>query len=308
MPFRLGKAPPETTSEGTGARAAVGVSSAFGTFGELLQGVLPDGRDFLVTFPIARWSTATFRPAEQSAEVKVFPADKRKVHRLAKRMLAETGSAGGVLRMDSCLPEGKGLASSSADLVAAARAIGNALGREVTPAMIEDLLREIEPTDGVMYRGVVAFHHREVRLRSVLGSLPSLTVVGLDEGGTVDTVAFNRIVKPFGPAERLEYELLLTRLTSAVHDKDMAAVGEVATRSATMNQVLRPKHTLEQAKDLCRRIGGLGVIAAHSGTTVGVLLADDHPGYQRQLAAARHFCLALTGNVSIYYSLAFSED
>ncbi|WP_409492242.1 kinase [Amycolatopsis sp. cmx-11-12] len=291
-----------------GSLTTVGVSSVFGTFGELLQGVLPDGRDFLVTFPIARWSTATFRPAARSAGVRVFPAGKRKVRGLAEKMLSGSDAPGGELRLDSSLPEGKGLASSSADLVAAARAIGNALGREVTSAMIEDLLRDIEPTDGVMYRGIVAFHHREVRLRSVLGSLPSLTVVGLDEGGTVDTVAFNRIAKPFGPAERLEYEYLLAKLTAAVRDKDLAAVGEVATRSATMNQVLRPKRTLEQAKDLCERIGGLGVIAAHSGTTVGVLLADDHPGYHRQLAAARHFCLAVSGTVAKYHSLPFGDS
>ena len=53
-----------TLKDGPGFRrlAATGVSAAFGTFGELLQGVLPeeDG-DFLVTLPVARWAMARFR-------------------------------------------------------------------------------------------------------------------------------------------------------------------------------------------------------------------------------------------------------
>ena len=50
-----------TTSLRPRAAGATGVSSAFGTFGELLQGVLPeeDG-DFLVTLPVARWTMARF--------------------------------------------------------------------------------------------------------------------------------------------------------------------------------------------------------------------------------------------------------
>lgn len=57
---------------------------------------------------------------------------------------------------------------------------------------MEDWLRPVEPTDGVMYPGVVVFEHRAVRLRAELGTLPPLTVVAVDEGGHLDTVAHNR--------------------------------------------------------------------------------------------------------------------
>jgi L-threonine kinase len=297
-----------TGDAATRPRSAVGVSSAFGTFGELLQGVLPDGRDFLVTFPIARWSTAVYRSDPRPGPVRVIPDRKHKARRVAEHLLAAFELPGsGELRVDSCLPEGKGLASSSADLVATARAIGNALDLTVSPTMIEDLLRRIEPSDGVMYPGVVAFHHREVRLRANLGSLPALTVVGLDEGDTVDTVAFNLIPKPFGTAERREYEALLSAMASAVAAGDAAQVGRVSTRSAEMNQKLRPKHTLDHVGRACRRFGGLGVVVAHSGTSIGILFADDSPDYPRQIAAARRFCHGLAGNASVYHSLVFEE-
>ncbi|MEV6813967.1 kinase [Micromonospora sp. NPDC051296] len=288
-------------------RGATGVGAAYGTFGELLQGRLPeDDGDFLVTFPVARWSVATFRTDPGVTGVKVWPPHKRKGARLAEMIIAETGERiGAHLSLDSGLPEGKGMASSSADLVATARAVGNALGVDMPPERIESHLREIEPTDGVLYPGIVAYHHRQVRLRAMLGALPSMTVVGVDEGGEVDTVAFNQLPKPFSAADRREYAWLLARMADAVRARDLAEVGRIATRSAEMNQILRPFTMLSDMVDVCERVGGLGVVAAHSGTMLGILLDRARPDYHDTLAATASACAALAGNVAVYQSLSF---
>jgi uncharacterized protein involved in propanediol utilization len=285
---------------------ATGLSTSFGTFGELLQGVLPepDG-DFLVTLPIARWAMARFR-LRPGPGVEVHPPHKRKAQRLAELMLDWASVAGGGrLTLESTLPEGKGLASSSADLVATARAVANALRVAVEPALVEWFLRQIEPTDGVLYPGVVAFDHRAVRLRRQLGSLPTMTVVGVDEGGTVDTVEFNRIAKPFSAADRREYAALLNRLTAAVPQADLRQVGVVATRSAELNQVLRPKRLFEPVTRISAEVGALGVVAAHSGTMLGLLLDVSDPDYVPRLAATIRACSALGGDVSVYRTLSF---
>jgi len=288
-------------------RGATGVSTCFGTFGELLQGVLPEPQgDFLVTLPIASWSMATFQVDPAAHAVEVRPAHKRKARRLVEMILNSVGIAtGGVLAIDSSLPEGKGLASSSADLVATARAVGNALQLDLSLRRIERLLRRIEPTDGVLYPGIVAFHHRSVRLRARLGSLPSMTIVGLDEGGTVDTVAFNRITKPFSAADRHEYARLLDRVSLAVARHDLAEVGAVATCSALMNQLLWPKRTLRSVLGICQDVGGLGVIAAHSGTMLGVLLDRRDRAHDEKVAATVRACASISADVSLYRSLIF---
>jgi uncharacterized protein involved in propanediol utilization len=288
---------------------ALGTSTVFGTFGELLQGVLYENDlDFLVTFPIACYTTATFQPDAASSTINVYPKYKQKALQLAQLMLEHcTCPLGGTITLESSLPEGKGLASSSADLVATARAIGSYLGREPPPALIETLLRQIEPSDGVMYSSIVAFYHRKVQLRAQLGSLPSLTIVGIDEGGEVDTVAFNRIPKLFSVAKKQEYEWLLAQLTSAIQHKDVRTVGQIATQSALMNQQLQPKRTLDALIAICQSLQGLGVIAAHSGTMLGLLLSPAAPTYLQQLKDARAACEALAGNVSIYNSLSFDE-
>ncbi|MEU2432600.1 kinase [Streptomyces sp. NPDC007861] len=284
-----------------------GVGTAFGTFGELLQGVLPEENgDFLVTLPVARWTMAAFRQDPGLTELLVRPAHKSKALRLARMITEEAGlPVTGLLTVSSVIPEGKGLASSSADLVATARAVGQALDIPMPPTRIERLLARIEPTDGVLYPAIVAFHHRTVRLRAVLGSLPAMAVVGIDEGGAVDTVDFNRIPKPFTAADRREYARLLDRLTGAVRSRDLAEVGRVATRSALMNQALRHKRSLAPMREICREVGGLGVAVGHSGTTLGVLLDAGDPAYTHRAGAAARACSELAGNVAVYRTLSF---
>lgn len=284
-----------------GVDVAAGAGRAFGTFGELLQGTLPDGADFLVTMPIDRYATAWFR-LDPTGPLLVFPSHKSKSLALARSML---GGAGGTLVVDGDLPVGKGLASSSADLVATARAVGGALGLSVEPAAVEDWLRPIEPTDGVMYAGVVAFEHRRVRLRRFLGVLPPMTVVAVDEGGQLDTVAFNMAPKPYSDDDRREYARLLETIALAVDAGDLASLGAVATRSAVLNQRVVPKQNLDAMIRISQESGALGVVCAHSGTMTGVLLADGVPGHERRLAGVREACSKLPGSVSVFRSFVF---
>ncbi|MCZ7476245.1 MULTISPECIES: GHMP family kinase ATP-binding protein [unclassified Micromonospora] len=282
------------------AQPQVGTGTAHGTFGELLQGVLPDDVDFLVTLPIQRGVRVRVILDPEATELTVSPTGKTKSLLLARSLLRSLGHhGGGHLIISSDLPVGKGLASSSADLVAVARAVGQALGQPLGPQDIEALLRDIEPSDGIMYSDVVAFRHREVRLHRRLGPLPPLTIVGLDEGGEIDTVQFNRLPKPFQPRDKREYAELLDQISHAMLLGDAAGIGRVATRSAEMNQRLHPKKTLPAMVSLCEAADGLGVVVAHSGTAVGILLSPDQPDYDERLRLVHRGCAALRPTVWI---------
>jgi uncharacterized protein involved in propanediol utilization len=296
-----------TLRRGLPVPVMTGVGTAFGTFGELLQGQLPepDG-DFLVTLPIARWSTATFRGRPGASDLSVAPRHKTKALALARMIIEDSSQrVGGLVSVESSLPEGKGMASSSADLVATARAVASALGIALPPRRIERMLARIEPTDGVLYPGVVAFHHRSARLRAFLGSLPPLIIVAIDEGGQVDTVAYNRVPKRFTATRRAEYTVLLDRVSAALTRGDLATIGAVATRSALLNQDFNPKRHLEPMIGICVRNGGLGVVNAHSGTTLGILIDATDPRSPDQAAAVANECCALTGAVEVYRTLSF---
>jgi uncharacterized protein involved in propanediol utilization len=277
----------------------IGTGTAPGTFGELLQGVLPDGRHFLVTLPITRGTSAEFRWQPDATGLTVIPDGRHKAARLTALMLERFAApGGGILTLRSDLLPGKGMASSSADLVASARAVGDALGIPLRSREIEDLLRGIEPSDGVMYPGAVAFYHREVRLREHLGALPPLTIVGIDEGDEIDTIAFNRITHRFPASDRAAYAALLDTLAVAIRAGDVPMIGQVTTASALRNQHFCPKRMLEPLVGVCEDVGGAGIAAAHSGTVLGILLDERDPAYPDKLAAAVRACAEL-GTVSI---------
>ncbi|HEY3368671.1 MAG TPA: hypothetical protein VGK74_26740 [Symbiobacteriaceae bacterium] len=283
----------------------IGRGESFGTFGELLQGVLlEENLDFLVTFPIQAFSRATFVPEPGGRVVSVQPPDKVKSHLMTQIILGHFGvKCGGCLTLQSDLPVGKGLASSSADLVATARALAAAFQLDIPVELLQRFMHQIEPSDGVMYPGVVAFYHRKVQLRQYIGQLPALTVVSIDEGGQVDTIEFNRIPKPFNEAEKLEYRQLLDELDKAIRDQDVRAIGRVATRSAALNQKLRPKQMLDDVGMVARDVDALGVAVAHSGTCLGVLLSPEEPDYADKLTLTRKLLGQLSDTVTVYHSL-----
>lgn len=269
-------------NDATAFQAEVGLGEANGTFGELIQGPLgtPDNLN-LVTLPIDRHSWAMFVPDPTSSEVRPNPPHKQKARRLATALLRGFGRlTGGTLYIESELPEGKGMASSSADMVATARAIERYLGQPLSQDMLEALLREIEPTDGVMHAGVVSYFHRRLQKNADFGEMFSCRIAYLDEGGSIDTIAYNRSLRPYSAIEVDRYTRLHGALQDAFRHGNLAEIGRIATCSALMNQRRNPKRSLTQVRQICRLHGALGVAVTHSGPCLGILIAKNDPNFE----------------------------
>lgn len=272
---------------GRGAIVSSGVSASCpASFGELLQGMLPDGSHFLVTLPIDLHSRASFTVSSQTPELSVWPERSWKVLSGVTALLRRYGlPPQGQLRLQSDIPRGKGLASSTADLVAACRAVASYYGLSLDLDVLETTLSDIEPSDGVMYEGVVAFRHREGRLLRQLGPVPALTLVAVDEGGEVETLAHNTRTIDYSDTERDEYAELLTQLRHAIQSDDIETLGAVATRSALLNQRLLPKRWFDAMRSIAREIRAAGMVAAHSGTYLGIMI--DASGSQHDAQVRR---------------------
>ena len=276
----------------------------------MLQGALPaEGREFLVTLPISEGSTARFTPLRGSEGVRVSPTHKEKSRRLAEELIwLYNLGAGGELRIESGLHEGKGCASSSADMVATARAIGAAFGVHISQRTLARTMGAIEPSDGVMYEGIVSFHQREGILRGHLGTLPPLTIVALDEGGRVETTESCKHRGGHAASRLAEYERLLLDLERAVKQRHLPSVGAVATRSAVLNQDVLPREYLKLFLDLRARHDALGVVATHSGTCLGLLLDPASPRYPEVLPELIDELLGCPGSdVRIYRTQNFEK-
>ncbi|WP_066501822.1 kinase [Abyssisolibacter fermentans] len=282
----------------------IGEGSSFGTFGELLQGVLCDnGKNFLVTFPIKSFSRATLVFKSSIKTLTVHPSYKTKSLRLAKMLMTYFGiPVKGRLIIDSDIEVGKGLASSSADLVATARSIESCFGINISNELLQSFMNKIEPSDGVMYPGVVSYYHRDAKLIEFLGELPPITILGIDEGGNVDTIEFNKTLKPFSERENMKYQELLHEISNAVKNQDLDTIGRISTESAFLNQKVMPKKHLHFMNSLCQEINGLGIIISHSGTCIGIMLSQENPKYNQQLYTAQERIRTLTDKLMICFS------
>lgn len=279
-----------------------------GTFGELLQGQLPTGSHpreshFLVTMPIAVFARAHFIEIAGTRTVAVYPPHKVKAKRLAENLVTALGVSGGTLFLQSELPEGKGLASSSADLVATARSIASCFGRRIHTSLIENLMAEIEPSDGVMYPGVVAYRQQSCSLLSFLGQMPPLAIVGIDEGGTVETVDYDKRRVENSAGQKAQYHELLAAARIAIAQGDTAAIGRIATASALLHQERAPKQHLSSMLKASEETGAVGVIVAHSGTMIGILLDRRAPDFPRKLRSVMDCVAPFDSSPRIYLTM-----
>lgn len=254
----------------------IGMGSCMGTFGELVQGVYTE-RPFLITLPIPTLqSKAIFVPHTDSSEI-IGARSHRKAIEGCKKLLEQFEiTSGGYLHIDSNIPVGKGMASSSADMVAAMKAVADSYSLTITEEMISHASIKIEPTDGVMYEGAVAYDYKNGSLLEHFGPLPPFLLVGIDTGGRVDTVRFNKQTKSYSQKEQNQLAEAYDYVRKGIRTKDLSFICQAATMSAQINQRFLPKLCFQEFKSLADTYGG-GIVTAHSGTVLGILVHPKSP-------------------------------
>jgi L-threonine kinase len=249
-----------------------------GVCGELVQGMLDDDY-YLVTCPIDYFSRVQVDLfLEGSPEVGppvVGPEDSPKAVAAVSATLAHLGrqELSARLAISNPIPRGKGMGSSSADVVAAIAATGLALDQELSPETVGRLALMEEPTDGVMFPGIALFDHRQGRLMEELGLPPPMEIVALDFGGTIDTVEFNREDRlSLWQSLRPETDQALELVRQGIKEVDPKKIGRGATISAEANQRVLLKPQLPDVLRFAQSLYAAGVTVGHSGTIIGVLL------------------------------------
>jgi uncharacterized protein involved in propanediol utilization len=252
----------------------VGKGSCNGTFGELVQGVYGE-RPFLITLPIpALKSRAVFVPDLNSSEVTGVHANSKAIEGCKKLLQWFNVKGGGHLQIHSNIPVGKGMASSSADIAAAMKAAAHSYSLPLTEDIISHLASKIEPTDGVMYDGVVAYDYIHGQLLEDFGSLPPFMLIGIDTGGRVDTIQFNQLPKNYDIRDQSKFAEAYELVKEGIRCTDLSLICKASTISARINQKILPKPYFNEFERLSSLYQG-GLVAAHSGTVLGILLDPD---------------------------------
>ncbi|MHB8841027.1 MAG: GHMP family kinase ATP-binding protein [Candidatus Aquicultor sp.] len=259
-----------------------------GSCGEFVQGTLGE-IDFHITCPINRYSDVTVASLKEGA-VRVADTAKNanninnasnvddtgkydKTTSAISKALELIGTGYGVdAAVHNELPRGKGMASSTADIGAAVAAVFELHGRAIDPREVAEIALSVEPTDGIIFDGIVAFDHLKGRMLQALGDAPPLEILVLEPPKDLDTVRFNKEKGQLKETDKLFVKEAFDMVVEGFASDNLRLIGNAASLSAILNQKLLYKPELDDVMAVCRINGGLGVNIAHSGTVMGMLV------------------------------------
>ena len=144
----------------------IGYGKSFASFGEIVQGRTSEGEDFLVTLPIDMWSTCELICSPINGPL-IVECQLEKSRAVLYHILTELGILRGfqiTCNLMRNIPIGKGLSSSTADMLATLRAVQEVFGFLFTESYISRLFSEIEPHDGLHFSSSVIYNHRSGHL------------------------------------------------------------------------------------------------------------------------------------------------
>ncbi len=246
-----------------------------GSCGEFIQGVW-EGEPCLVSCPINRYAKVTVSAGEPGD---FLPPKAAKMLALVFKTLFLPAEDKHRIRvaLSSEIPVGKGMASSTADLIAVASAVAAYFDRELSEDDLAALCAEIEPTDNIMYRRLNLFNYMTGKsIKSFdVQKITDIKVLMIDFAGAVDTLSFHAEADASANEDASNFEEIAKNFGEALTSGNRKAFGKACTASVQRNQSLLYKPYLETVIALSDAFDGLGVVGGHSGTVVGVLYDND---------------------------------
>jgi uncharacterized protein involved in propanediol utilization len=263
--------------------------------GEIFQGQVEDetnrSRRCLLSLPCNVLYSEVAIVLDSSGQFSVGPSYKTKAKRVAEltRNYLNAPETGGAISIHSTVPEAKGYGSSTADCVAAARAVADGLGQNLDQADLARLVVQAEiASDNFMFSRAVLFCHREgVVLEDYAQGLPKFEVIGIDtaKDALVDTLEYPPAVYSWRHLQ--SFCTLTGALRRAIRVADIRLLGRVATASALINEHFLPKPMFHDVRRYAESVGALGIAVAHSGTVLSILLDPLDPQLERKAEQLR---------------------
>jgi L-threonine kinase len=262
----------------------------YARIGELIQGILPDRSSFLVS-GFASSTLYAEATLEDGPDSHALPPKARQALSLflqahSQRIggssapsttftLAGTSPltttpplAGKSIRLSSNIPPGKGLSSSSADVLSVLYVVNDYLTAGFTSEELYHIAARVEPTDPCLSQDIVLFKQQAGITEGSI-PLPPLTLLYFDAAPElqIDTLDLQRPYSTDAP--RFFDALLRTFLLSAAR-ADYAGILNCITQSSIYNQAILALPGFDACLELAVDTGA-GLMVAHSGTIIGLI-------------------------------------
>lgn len=270
--------------------------------GEFVQGFV-NKEEYLSSYAIDLYSTAVVE--EKLEDIILGPRKSRK----AIEMVFENfnipiqESKNISLNINSQIPTGKGMASSTADIGATIRATLSLIEKEMTSEEISKLAARIEATDSIFIEDVNIFNPLSGEVIKYLGNLKNAKVLILEPNRTLNTKRIRS--KPNYMETKLKNQILINEafylLEDGIRKNDLNLVGKACTISSLANENIHKKVGLNEIIEISKNYGAYGVNVAHSGTVMGILL-------DQTMDETRLIELIRNENLHKYYKKIYASD
>ena len=270
--------------------------------GEFVQGVL-DNEEYLSSYAINLFSVATLEEGKEV--IHTGPTKSRKAMELVfeKFNIPVEESKKISLNINSQIPVGKGMASSTADIGATINATLSMLGKSLTGEEISKLAVKIEATDSLLLNRHSIFNPLTADIKKYMGGIDNAKVVILEPDDILDTKSI-RMTPNYRMYKMQNKEIIkesFSLLDEGLARNNLSLVGKACTYSSLANENIHKKPFLKEIIEISDKFGCYGVNIAHSGTVIGILM-DKEMDDKRVIQYLRDI------QISKYYKKIYTSD
>lgn len=247
--------------------------------GEFVQGIL-DREEYLSSYAINMFSIATLE--EKQENINLGPKKSRKaIEKVFERFNIPLRECKNIsLNINSNIPIGKGMASSTADIGATIKATLSMLNKDLGDEEISCIASEIEPTDSILLYKNSIFNPVNGQVKKYLSTLNNGRVIILEPDEILETSIIRS--NPNYLDIKLENKAIINKsfnlLEEGLREQDLKLIGKACTLSSLANENIHKKPHLNKIIEISNKMGAYGVNIAHSGTVIGILIDNkmDH--------------------------------
>lgn len=240
-----------------------------GSCGEIIQGKI-EGRDMLISCPVNIFTKVSLFETNEPIQRLSYKKSSTFLKNMLKRWGYEYMDKNLDMGIASKIPEGKGFASSTADLTALYICLLKMFNREYSLAEIIQETIKIEPTDSIIFREMTLFDYKEGKIYKTLGEYKKFYILGFEGTRVVDTVAFNNSALP----PLAEIDDIMRWSSQGLKSGDIESIGRASSISIERNLTRLGYEIHGAVLKICNDTGGNGIIGAHSGDVLGIIYDD----------------------------------
>ena len=244
--------------------------------GEFVQGTL-DNEEYLSSYAIDMYSNVMIE--EKIKNINVGPSKSRRViEEVFKAFNLPIEESKNIsLNIQSNIPIGKGMASSTADIGATIVATLQLINKKMSSEEISKLASIIEPTDSTYIESNTIFDPLNGEVIKYLGNIKNSKVIILEPNRTLNTMKIRNT--PSYKEIKLQNRAIIKEsfylLEEGIRSNNLSIIGKACTLSSIANENIDKKFGLSEIIEISKNYGAHGVNVAHSGTVVGILI-DEH--------------------------------